>query len=119
MMTYKKVECNVVRDFVSTNLIYFFVAFGIIIGGSLIGAMGMMLIGRPPFQSMSDLSRTLKIWAIVAAIGGTFETINKFGDSLLVNGSLFEVLKQCIYIIAALVGANSGQAVIHWITQED
>ncbi len=107
-----------VRDFVSTNIIYFFVAFGIIIGGCLIGALGMMLTGNPPFESMSKLSRNLKIWAIVAAIGGTFDTINKFGDSLFISGAPLEVLKQIIYIVAALVGANAGEAIIHWITQE-
>lgn len=107
-----------IRDFVQTNIIYFFVAFGIIIGGCVIGSIGMMLTGKPPFQSMSDLSRTLKIWAIVAAIGGTFDTINKFGDSVFISGSLLEVLKQIIYIVAALVGANAGEAIIHWITQE-
>jgi hypothetical protein len=105
-----------VRDFVSTNVSYFFVAFGMIIGGCLIGAIGMMLTGKPPFQSMNDLSRSLKIWAIVAAIGGTFDTINKFESSLF-SGSLLEVINQCIYIIAALIGANTGEAVIQWITQ--
>ncbi|MCF6138210.1 YtrH family sporulation protein [Pseudalkalibacillus berkeleyi] len=106
----------VVRDFVSTNIIYFFVAFGIIIGGCLIGAIGMMFVGRPPFQSMILLSKSLKIWAIVAAIGGTFDTIDKFESSLF-SGSILEVINQCIYIIAALIGANTGEAVIRWMTQ--
>ncbi|MGM7702315.1 YtrH family sporulation protein [Pseudalkalibacillus sp. Hm43] len=106
-----------VRDFVATNIINFFVAFGIIVGGSVIGAIGMTLMGKPPFESMNALSRSLKIWAIVAAIGGTFDTINNFERGLF-NGTTLEVINQCIYIIAALIGANTGESVINWITQE-
>ncbi|WLD92357.1 YtrH family sporulation protein [Alkalihalobacillus sp. AL-G] len=107
------------REFVTTNIIYFFVAFGIIMGGCVIGAIGMMLTGKPPFLSMHQLSKSLKIWAIVAAIGGTFDTINHFERNFLGGGSFVEVINQIIYIIAALLGANTGEAVIQWITQEE
>ncbi len=107
-----------VREFVSTTIIYFSIAFGIILGGCLVGAIGMMLTGKPPFLSMSQLSRSLKIWAIVAAIGGTFDTIDNF-ERGFESGSLMEVFKQILYIVSALLGANAGGAIIQWITQED
>jgi hypothetical protein len=107
------------REFVSTIVLYFFVAFGIILGGCIIGAIGMTLTGKPPFLSMHQLSRSLKIWAIVAAIGGTFDTINHFERNFIGGGSFVEIINQIIYIIAALLGANTGETVIHWITQEE
>ncbi len=67
---------------------------------------------------MHQLSKSLKIWAIVAAIGGTFDAINHFERSFL-GGSFIEVFNQIIYIIAALLGANTGQVIIQWITQEE
>ncbi|WP_408007179.1 YtrH family sporulation protein [Pseudalkalibacillus sp. A8] len=107
-----------VREFVSTTIIYFCIAFGIILGGCLVGAIGMMLTGKPPFLSMTQLSKSLKIWAIVAAIGGTFDTIDNF-ERGFESEAWIEVIKQILYIVSALLGANSGGAIIQWITQED
>ncbi|NLM46849.1 MAG: sporulation protein, partial [Firmicutes bacterium] len=44
-----------------------FIAFGVILGGTLIGSLGAVLAGRAPFYSMLELAGKLKIWALVTA----------------------------------------------------
>lgn len=96
---------------------YFFVAFGVIIGGSLLGGMGAFLVGKPPLFEMATLAKNLKIWAIVATIGGTFDAIDNFERGYF-EGSLIDIVKQVILVIIALLGARTGIIVIKWLTQE-
>ncbi|WP_175487384.1 YtrH family sporulation protein [Alteribacillus persepolensis] len=95
----------------------FFVAFGVIIGGSIIGGMGALLIGKPPLSTIHDLAASLKIWALVAAIGGTFDAITSLERGLLA-GTHADIFKTLAMICAALGGANLGTLLIQWITQE-
>ncbi|WP_158736689.1 YtrH family sporulation protein [Alteribacillus bidgolensis] len=95
----------------------FFVAFGVIIGGSIIGGMGALLIGKPPLSTIHDLAASLKIWALVAAIGGTFDAITSLERGLL-SGTHADIFKTLAMICAALGGANTGTLLIQWITQE-
>ncbi|MFD2705287.1 MULTISPECIES: YtrH family sporulation protein [Salibacterium] len=105
------------RDFAGTLVMDFFVAFGVIIGGSLIGGMGALLIGKPPLSTIHDLASGLKIWALVAAIGGTFDAITSLERGLFA-GTHADMYKTIAMICAALGGANTGTLIIQWITQE-
>ncbi|SFQ06778.1 YtrH family sporulation protein [Salibacterium halotolerans] len=105
------------RDFAGTLVMDFFVAFGVIIGGSLIGGMGALMIGRPPLSTIHDLASGLKIWALVAAIGGTFDAITSLERGLFA-GTHADMYKTIAMICAALGGANTGTLIIQWITQE-
>ncbi|MDR7073771.1 YtrH family sporulation protein [Fictibacillus barbaricus] len=107
-----------VRDFFGNIILDFAIAFGVILGGALIGGLAAFLIGKAPILEMMDLAKKLKIWAIVAAIGGTFDTINNFERSF-VNGATIEIFKQLTYIFVAISGANTAMLIIHWLTQEN
>ncbi|MDY0408657.1 YtrH family sporulation protein [Virgibacillus soli] len=95
----------------------FFIAFGVIIGGSLIGSIGAFATGHPPLNEVSQIAKKLRIWAIVAAIGGTFDAISNFENAL--EGSAFDAFKQILLILSAMGGVKLGLILIEWIVQED
>lgn len=105
------------RGLAATLVIDYFVAFGVIIGGAIIGGISAYLIGEPPLRMIHDLAGTLKIWAIVAAIGGTFDTFTSLERGLFL-GAHGDIFKTLLMIFAALCGAHSGTTIIQWITQE-
>lgn len=105
------------REFAGTLVMDFFVAFGVIFGGSFIGGIGALLIGKPPLSTIHELASTLKIWALVAAIGGTFDAIHSL-DRGLFYGTHIDIFKTIAMLCSALAGANLGTLLIQWITQE-
>src|SRR5690625_3197260 len=100
------------RFFVSFIHCYF-IALGVIVGGTIIGSLGSFLTGDAPITSMGRIAQSLKIWAIVAAIGGTFDAIETFQKGFL-DGSTFDLFKQFLFIIAAMLGVKTGIMLIHW-----
>jgi len=64
--------------YLSTLVLTFCVALGVNLGGSLLGSLGALITRRPPLHTMMELSAELKIWALVAALGGTFSIIKVF-----------------------------------------
>ncbi|WP_052015681.1 YtrH family sporulation protein [Alkalihalobacillus hemicellulosilyticus] len=105
------------RELLATLIIDFFVAFGVIIGGALIGGIGAFLIGKPPLSVIHNLAGNLKIWAIVAAIGGTFDAISSIERGLF-EGIHDDIVKTGLMIFAALCGAQTGITVIQWLVGE-
>ena len=54
----------------TTLVTTFFIALGVILGGSVLGAVaGFLSAGQPPFYSIVELAERLKIWALVSALG--------------------------------------------------
>ena len=94
----------------------FFIAFGVIIGGSIIGSLGDFATGDGPLSSMVRIAHRLRIWAIVAAIGGTFDAIANVERGLF-DGSPFDLLKQGLLILSAMGGVKVGITLIEWLTQ--
>ncbi|MDQ0255039.1 hypothetical protein J2S74_002421 [Evansella vedderi] len=105
------------KDFLATLVIDYFVAFGVIIGGTIIGGIGAYLIGKPPLSIMYDLASSLKIWALVAAIGGTFDAISSLERGIF-EGTHADIFRTLMMIFSALSGAHTGTVLIQWITQE-
>lgn len=95
-------------------IMYYFVAFGVVIGGSLFGGLAAFLVSQSPMQTMKDLSDQLKIWALVVALGGTFDSFKVF-ESTIFEGNLYSLAKQILYISVALIGAYTGQLVVEWL----
>ena len=93
----------------------FFIAFGVIIGGALIGSIGSFLTGDPPLLAMNRISQSLKIWAIVAAIGGTFDAIDTFQKGIL-DGTTMDLMKQIAIVISAMAGVKMALILINWVT---
>jgi len=103
--------------FVPTFFNSFFIALGVLLGGSLIGGLSAFLTGSPPLTEIYRLSNSLRIWAIVAAIGGTFDAVYNFERGLL-QGETRDLFKQFLLILSALGGAQTGSLIINWLTQE-
>ena len=95
----------------------FFISFGVLLGGSLIGGLAAFITGQPPLTHVFRLSEGLRIWAIVAAIGGTFDAVYSFERGIF-HGATKDLFKQILIIISALGGAQAGALIIQWLTQE-
>jgi|SRR5699024_647436 len=96
----------------------YFIAFGVVIGGALIGSIGSFAPGDAPLTAISRIAKGLRIWAIVAAIGGTFDAIATFERGIL-EGSTIDLVKQILIILAAMGGVKTAIALIQWLIQED
>ncbi|AEG58847.1 YtrH family sporulation protein [Desulforamulus ruminis] len=92
-------------------LLIFFTALGIMLGAVLIGSLAAVLVREPSLTVMLKLARDIKIWAIAAAIGGTFSTFEIL-ESGLFNGEVRAVVKQIFYILSALAGTQAGYYLI-------
>lgn len=104
--------------FIASFIHCFFIAFGVIIGGAIIGSMGSFFIGEAPLTSINRIAKGLKIWAIVAAIGGTFDAIANF-EKGIIDGSTIDIVKQVLLIISAMGGVKAAVIIIQWLIQED
>lgn len=59
--------------FLSKAILDFFIAFGIVVGGAMVGGVGAVLSMQPPTLTMLDIAGRIKIWALAAAVGGTID----------------------------------------------
>ncbi|WP_071396013.1 YtrH family sporulation protein [Bacillus tuaregi] len=105
------------QPFFSLFLQSYFIALGVLIGGSLIGGMAAFLTGKPPLTEIYRISGMIRIWAIVTAIGGTFDAVYTFERGFL-EGETKDLFKQFLLILSALGGAQTGSLFITWLTQE-
>lgn len=96
----------------------YFIAFGVIIGGAIIGSIGSFATGEPPLTSITRIAKGLRIWAIVAAIGGTFDAIANI-EKGLIDGSTIDLFKQILLILSAMGGVKTAMILIGWFIQED
>ncbi|OPZ72430.1 MAG: Sporulation membrane protein YtrH [Firmicutes bacterium ADurb.Bin456] len=92
-------------------VIIFFTAMGVILGAALIGSLAAVMIREPPLATMLRLAREIRIWAVVAALGGTFSTIEILESGLL-KGEMTAVIKQAFYIAGAVAGTHLGHLMI-------
>jgi hypothetical protein len=95
----------------------YFIALGVLLGGAFIGSFSAFLTGEPPLTYMYRFAESLKIWALVAAIGGTFDTFYSFERGIF-YGNTKDVFKQFLLIVSAMGGAQTGYLIIRWFTQE-
>jgi hypothetical protein len=80
------------------------------------GGLGAFIIDEYPMFKMVRLAEQLKIWAMVAAIGGTFDTIRNFEVTIL-GGQLNLAFQQLIFILSAFMGAHAGTVLVRWLIQ--
>nr|WP_157336905.1 YtrH family sporulation protein [Paenibacillus lutrae] len=92
----------------------FCVAFGVVMGGSMLAGIGSVLSLQPPTYKMQLIAENIKIWAMVAAIGGTIDPIRMIQDNFQ-DGQLSPAIKQILLIICAYIGAHSGTSLIQLI----
>lgn len=80
----------------------------------MLAGIGAILTLQPPTIYMRSYAESMKIWALVAAIGGTMDPIWVIGSNFL-EGQLSPAVKQIFYILSAFIGANAGTQLIVWI----
>jgi hypothetical protein len=95
----------------------YFIALGVLLGGAFIGGFGAFLTGEMPLTAIYRFANSLKIWALVAAIGGTFDTFYSVERGLF-EGETRNIIKQFLLILSAIGGAQTGMIIITWFTQE-
>jgi len=96
----------------------YFIAFGVIIGGAVIGSIGSFATGDPPLTAVSRIAKGLRIWAIAAAIGGTFDAFANFERGIF-DGSTIDVFKQVLHILSAMAGVKTAMVLLQWLIQEE
>jgi Sporulation protein YtrH len=104
-------------SFAANLLIDFFVSMGMVLGGSLLGGLGALVFHNPPLSVMLRLSEELKIWAMVATLGGTMDTL-KVLESGFLNRELVPVGKQITYLGVAFIGCQIGALLIRWLASD-
>ncbi|MFD0588364.1 YtrH family sporulation protein [Paenibacillus sp. GCM10027627] len=92
----------------------FFIAFGVVMGGSMLAGVGGVFMLMPPATVMVDTALRLKIWAIVAAIGGSIDPV-KVIESNITAGQLSPVAQQLCFIMFAFLGAHVATELIKLI----
>ncbi|KPV43618.1 YtrH family sporulation protein [Alicyclobacillus ferrooxydans] len=104
-------------SFTANLLIDFFVSMGMVLGGSLLGGLGALLFHTPPLSVMVRLSEDLKIWAMVATLGGTMDTL-KVLESGFLKRDLVPVGRQITYLAVAFIGCQLGALLIRWLASD-
>jgi hypothetical protein len=90
------------------NVIYsFLVSFGVMVGASISAGVGAVINDHPPLKTMLNVAGSVKVWAIAIALGGTFTSFEVI-DKGLFRGEIKSIIKQAVYILMALLGANAG-----------
>lgn len=88
-------------------VVVFFTACGVVLGAATLASLGAVMVCEPPVSVMLRIAREIKIWAIAAAIGGTFSTFEAF-ESGLFRGEVIAVARQLCYVLSSLAGAQFG-----------
>ena len=104
-------------SFTANLLIDFFVSMGMVLGGSLLGGLGALLFHTPPLSVMVRLAEDLKIWAMVATLGGTMDTL-KVLESGFLKRDLVPVGRQITYLAVAFIGCQLGALLIRWLASD-
>ncbi|HHV28305.1 YtrH family sporulation protein [Acetivibrio mesophilus] len=99
----------------ASNIIYnFLIAFGVIVGASLFAGLGALINDHPPLKSMFQIASSIKIWAVAVALGGTFSTFEILEKGIF-KGEIRSIIKQAVYVVVAVLGANVGYGFIRLI----
>lgn len=102
------------ETFLSRLAINFFVAFGILVGGCLIGGVGAVLVLKPPSSTMMSIADNIKVWAMVTAVGGTIDPFRVI-ETNFAEGYISPAIKQILYFVSAFIGAQIGHDLIRLI----
>ncbi|NMP21853.1 YtrH family sporulation protein [Sulfobacillus harzensis] len=90
-----------------------FLAFGVTVGGGLMGALGHWLAGQSSQADASQIAFRIRIWAVAVAIGGALTALENFERSLSTK-ALVELAKGGLTLMAAYAGAEFGYLLVRW-----
>lgn len=94
-------------SFFSSLVHNFFISFGVVVGASVFSGIGAIITNHPPMNAMLDVAGSMKIWAIASSLGGTFSSFSVIEKGLF-EGEIKSLIKQGLFILIALIGANTG-----------
>lgn len=98
-----------------TSVIHnFLIAFGVVVGASIFSGIGAIITNHPPYKAMTEVASSIKIWAIAASLGGTFSSLTVIEKGIF-EGEIRTLIKQALYILISLIGANVGYGFIRLI----
>lgn len=109
-------EMRMFTGIVATCLLDFFVSMGLVIGGSLLGGFSALITHHNPSSTMLTLAEELKIWALVAALGGTMDTLRLIHKGVFAL-SFMPMARQFVYLVAAFLGCQVGFIIIEWLVR--
>jgi len=89
----------------------FFTALGVVLGGSIVGALASVAFEGSPFHTMVVLAKPIKLWAILVALGGTFPTMEAI-DSGILGGEARLLVRQLAMVVCGFLGATLGYQVV-------
>lgn len=92
----------------------FGVAFGVVVGGALLGGLASLATGGFPAQSILTVGDRLKVWAAAAALGGTLVNLKTLEAGLL-RFQLQVILKELGLMGLAFAGAFAAYWVLSTI----
>ena len=95
-------------NYTNKLILVFFTALGVVLGAALLASLAALITQQPPIRIMMRVAGEIKIWAMVAAIGGTFTTIEIL-ESGIFEGKVIDAVNQLLLIVAAFIGAQVGQ----------
>ena len=105
---------NKMGAFLTKLIMHYSIAFGVVLGASMLAGISAALTLQPPSNTMRSIAENIKIWAVVAAVGGTIDPIRAIESNILV-GELNPVIKQILLIASAFLGAYTGTRLVQWI----
>lgn len=100
--------------FFSSVIHNFFVSFGVVIGASIFAGLSAILTNQPPVKAMMDIAGSIKIWAMAIALGDTFSSFTVIEKGIF-EGEFRSIIKQAIYVVTALLGANAAYGYVKLI----
>lgn len=101
-------------DIISTCILDLLVSMGLVVGGSLLGGLAAVITHHNPSYTMLTLADDLKIWALVAALGGTMDALRVIHKGFF-DLALLPMARQFIYMVAAFLGCQIGYVIIRWL----
>ncbi|NLW25421.1 MAG: hypothetical protein GXY91_09360 [Clostridia bacterium] len=103
-------------DSFPNRLVFIFcTALGIVLGGAIIGSLSTIITGQQPYFTMRKLAEDMKLWAVVAALGGSFSSFEALGSGLF-SGEIRILAKHFFYVVSSFAGAELGIYLIYTLT---
>jgi len=100
--------------FLTKLILHYCIAFGVVVGASMLAGIAATMTLQPPSSTMKGIAENIKIWAIVASIGGTIDPIRAIETNFL-EGQINPAIKQILWIVSAFLGAQAGVKLVQWI----
>lgn len=98
-------------SYLSQLIIHFMVAFGVVLGACMLAGIAAVITLKPPALVMKEYALNIKIWAVIAAIGGTIDPFRSI-ESKFLDGQLSPAIQDIIVIVTAFIGAQFGAKLI-------